>query len=422
MADVFIYAKLAVADNCLFENGHHLSLLKDDLVELCGDYAVQNYSSGGDEVTLCMWKVSAFRSSPEDDGSLVAANILQNLPAVVTSETTHTPVTSAVHARPDTKFVTVFCSTHFCNVFSVFDQERVVFRLCTNVPHIERVVLGARTDDAFTWASGESFITELRAVISRQTLLCSEGWNFGIYLNCFSSVYLTGLWDQLHVVNCIPVCQGRLTESSEIVVKYCPEHRNMPHRYNHSCKKFYSQHREDDAKAVMVSDFAADIANNCSFVTLPKVDISINKLQQSIQTQELNFAILKDIERMKHLLTLQQSRDISDEHSVVVLSRQCASRLGIMNGNMLELICKSHEQQRPSDSQSLAAQTHQHSCRQKVAIACVNVAYNGDDAVAYLSSCVWFNLCSMSCMSLSGNCDIQPCYVKVCMHIVFFPI
>jgi len=427
MADVFVYAKLAVADNCLFENGHHLSLLKDDLVELCGDCAVQNYSSGGNELTLCMWKVSALRSTPEEGGCLVAANILQNLPAVLTSETSHTSVTSATHSRSDTKFVTVFCSAHFCSVFGMFNQEHVVFRLCANVPDIERIVLGARTNDAFTWASGESFITELRAVMSKRTLLCVEGWNLGIHLNRFSSDYRTELWDQLHVVNCIPVHQGRLTASSEIVVKCYSEHNDMSHRYKPSCKKCYSQHCEDDAKAVMVSDFAADIASNCSFLALPKADISMSKLHQSTQTHELNFTVLKDVERMKLFVTLQQSQNISDELSVAVLSRQCASRLGIMNGNILELLCKSHEQQRQSDSRSLAvklSETHQHSCRRKVVIACVNVAcvnvaYTGDDVVAYLSSCAWFNLCSVSCMSLSGNCDIQPCYVKVCMCIVF---
>jgi len=422
MADVFVDAKLLVANNCLFENGHHLSLLKNDLVELCGVHAIQEYSSGADDLTLYMWKASALRSAPEEGGSLVAANILQNLPAMITSETSHPPVTSAMHSLCDTKFVTVFCSSHFCSVFGVSNQEHVVFRLCLNVPNIERVVLRAGTDDAFTWASGESFLTELRTVMSKQTLLCMEGSNFGLHLNCFSSDRVTGLWDQLHVVNCIPVYQGRLTATSEIVVKCYSEQCDMSDKYKHSCKKCYSLHCDDDAKAVMVSDFAANIANKYSFLTSPKMDIYLSKLQQSVPTHDLNFTVLKDIERMKCFVTFQQSQNISDELSVAVLSRQCASKLGIMNGNMLELLCKSHEQ-RQCDSRSLAvrlSETHQHFCRRKVVIACVNVTCNSDDVVAYLSSCAWFNLCSMSCMSLSGNCDIQPCYVKVCMCITFF--
>jgi len=413
MADMLVNGKLVVVDNHLFENAHHLSLLKDDLVEFRGDRAVQIYSSATDELTLCMWKGSTLRSTPVEGGRLVTANILQNSLAVIMPETLETPpVTSTVHSRANTKFVTVFCSAHFCSAFGLFDQEHVVLRLCTNVPVIERVVLGVRTDDAFRWASGESFRTELRAILFRQTLLCGEGCNFSIHLCCFTQDFLTGFWDQLHVVNCVPVCQGRITEASEIVVKCYPEQHDPPH----SCKN--SSHVDDTAKAVMVSDFAADIANNCSLLASLKLDIylSTGTLHTSSRTHELNFMVLKDIERMKYFVGLQQPQITSDELSVAVLNRHCASRLGIMNGNMLELLCKSHEHQ------SLAvrlSETRHHACRRKVVIACVNTTYSGDDMVACVSSCAWFNLCSMSCMSLFGNCDIQSCYVKVCLMLFY---
>lgn len=414
-------AKLVVVDNCWFENGHHLSLLKDDLIEFDGDHAIQNYSSDTDELTLCMWKASALRSTPMEGGRLVAANILQNSPAPISSETSHPAVTCTLNSCLGAKFITVFCSARFCSVFGLFNQEHVVFRLCTNVPDIERVVLGVGRDDAFRWASGESFRTELRAVVTKQILLCVEGCNFDIHLGSFSLDCPTGFWDQLRVVNCIPVRQGRLTEASEVVVKYCSEQDDTSHRYKHSCRNCYSSHC-DDAKAVMVSDFAADVSNNYYFLPSPKMDIYLKNLHPSAPTHELNFTVLKDINRMKYFVTFQQSQNISDELSVAVLSRQCASRLGIMNGSMLELLCKSHEQQQ-CKLRSLAAgfsETQQHSCGQKVVIACVNTTYNSDDEMACLSSCAWFNLCSMSCVSLSGNCDIKPCYMKVCLCVLLF--
>ena len=428
MEDVFVDGILVVADNCLIENGHCLSLLKEDLVEFCGDHTPQICA---DKLTLCLWKLNALRSVPVEGGRFVAANILQNLPDATTSETSHPPVTSTcrqpsytkkrqvlaeeeVHSRADTKFMRVFCSAHFCSVFGFSNQEHVVFRLCANVPAIERVVLGAGTDEAFRWASGESFRTELRDIMSKQTLLCMVGCNFDVHVSCFSSDGQTGHWEQLRVVNSIPVCQGRLTETSEIVVQRYSQQHDM----SRSCNNRYSSHCDDDAKAVMVSDFAADIANNCSLLASPQLDICLSKRQESSPTHELNFKVLMDIDRMKSLITFQQSHIISDEFSVAVLSRQCASRLGIMNGNMLELSCKSHGQQ-CCDSRSSAvrlSETCQHACRQKVVIACVDTTLNGDDAVAYISSCAWFNLCSMSCVSLSGSRDTHPCYVKVCEY------
>jgi len=411
-------AKLIVADNSLFKNGHHLSLLKDDLVAFFGDHIAQIYGFNADEITLCFWKARDFRAIPVEGGRLVAANVLHNLPALISSETLHPAINFTTHLHADTKFLTLFCSARFCSIFGLFSGEHVVFRLCTHVPNIDRVVLSVRTDDAFSWASGECFRMELRAVLTKQTVLCAEGCNFGIHLNRFSSDCSTAFWDQLHVISCIPVCQGRLTETSEIVVKYYSEQHNTSDGYEHSCSNCYSSHSDDDAGPVMVSDFAGEISNNCNFLESLKMNVYLNNLQQSAPTHELNFTVLKDVARMKYFVSLQQSENISDELSVAVLSRQCASRLGIMNGNMLELLCKSHSEQQ-CNSRGLAvrlSESHQHSCRRKLVIARVNTKHSSDKEVAYLSSCAWFNLCSMSCMSLSGNCDVRPCYVKVCNY------
>jgi len=415
MADVVVDGKLVVSDNCLFENGHHLSVVKDDLVECCGDRALRFRSSGADEITLCLWKASDLRSTPVEGGCLVAANVLQNSPAVSTSETLHPTGTCTVHPREDTKFVTVFCSTYFCSALHMFNHEHVVFRLCANVPDIKQVVLGARTDEAFRWASEESFRTELNGVLCKRTLLCTIGYNFGINVNCFSADSQAALWEQLYVVNCIPFYQGRLTEASEIMVKcYAPQH-HMSYRHKHCWKSCYARHYDDVAKAVMVSDFAADIADNCSYLAASELDVSLSKLQDRVLTYELNFAVLMDISRMKSLITFQESQNIFDEFSVAVFSRRCASRLGIMNGNMLKLSCMSHIQQKCDSRHSAVrlSERHQHACRVKVVIACVETSHD-DDEVAYISSCTWFNLCSMSCTSLSGICENQPCYMNVC--------
>jgi len=431
MADVIICGKLVVIDDCLIENGHHLSLLKEDLVEFCEDRTLHMCSSGADELILCLWKASALRSVPVQGGCFVTANILQNLPTVITSETEtlHSPVTSTIHLLADTKFLTVFCCAHFCSVFGLCDQEHVVFRLCANVPDIDRVVLCAETDDSFSWACSKSFRSELRDIMSKQTLLCMVGCSFGIHLRHFSSDEQAELWEQLCVINCIPVSQGRLTEASEIVIKCYSQQRDMLHRHNHSYKNCYqlmnSRHCDDhDTKAVMVSDFATDIANNGSFLASSELVICSSNLQEIVPTHELNFTVLTDINRMKSLITFQQSRYISDEFSVAVFSTQCAARLGVMSGNMLELSCKSSGHQR-CDSRILAtglSEACQHACRQKVVIACIDTTHGAEDDVAYISSCAWFNLCSMSCMSLTRNCDTQPCYMKVrvCMCMIIY--
>ena len=300
------------------------------------------------------------------------------------------------------------------------NQERVVFRLCANVPEIERVVIGAATDDAFRWASGASFRTELKDIMSKQTLLCMLGYNLGIHVGCFLSESQTLLWEQLLVVNCIPVCQGRLTEASEIVVKCYSQQHSMCYKHEHSFMNCNSSHCDDVAKAVMLSDFAADVPDNYSYqASSSRLDICLSKLHESVPTHGLNFTVIMDINRMKSLITSQQSQNITDECSVAVFSRQCASRLGILNGNVLEVSCKVHEHQRRHSKSSavLLSETHQHVCRQKVLIACIDTTDNSDGVLACMSSCAWFNLCTMSSSSPSGNCEIYPCYVKVCVFV-----
>ena len=418
MTDVVVDGRVIIVDdNRLFENGHHLSLLREDIIDFFGSTAPQIYLSGAAELALCLWKASAVRSTPMEGGRLVAANILRNLTALATLGASHRPTTSTIHSDADTKFMTVFCSTHYCSVFGLSHEEHVVFRLCPRVPSIDRVVLRAHTVEAFRLASEESFKTELRDIMTKRMLLCMEDCNFGICISPFSSYNQTQFWQQLYVVSCIPSCQGCLTETSEIVVKCHSETNDMllscPKK--HSC---CSGHSDAAVEAVMVSDFAVDIANNCSWLMSQKLDICLSKLKESVQAWVLNFTILMDIERVKSFITLQQSEDVSDEFSVAVFSRDCASRLGIMNGNMLELSCKSHEQQQWSASTRLS-ETHQHSCRRKVVIAYIDTVHIDDDMMACISSCAWFNLCSISCVSLSGSCSIQPCYVKVCLLRVF---
>jgi len=407
MADVFVEAKLVVVDNCLINNRHHVSLLKEDLAKFCKDHRLHTGASGADELTFYMWKATDLRSTPVEGGILLAANILRNLTDFITPETSHTSINSTVHSSLDAKFMTIFCSPHLCSAFGFSDKERVVFRLCANVPVIERVVLGAETDEAFRWASGESFRTELRDIICRQILLCTVGCSFGIHLSCFSSHGQTQLWKQLCVIDCIPVCQGRLTEASEIVVKCHKQHGNMPGQCRHICKNCHISHGDNDSKAAMVSDFAIDIVKNCSSLASSE----LKKLQQTVTAHELNFMILTDVNKMT-FITFQQSPNIPDIFSVAVFSRHCAFRLGIMTGNVVELLCKSHGHQQ-HDSAVKCSETGQHACRKKVVIACVNTACNSDDVEVCISSCVWFNMCSISCMSLSGNCDVQPCCVKV---------
>jgi len=420
MADLFVDGKvIIVADNRIFENGHHLSLLQKDVVEFFGDVALQLYMCRADELTLCLWKASALRSSPVEGGCIVAANVLRNLSAVATLETSYRSVTSSKHSYADTKFMPVFCCAYYSSVLGLFNQEHVVFRLCAKVPTIERVVLRAQTAEAFRLASEEAFRTQLREFMTKRMLLCSEGCNFGICRSPFASHDQTEFWEQLYVVSCIPACQGRLTETSEIVLKCDTQTKDMSlscprkHSYNNG----YSIRYDADAEAVMVSDFAADIANKHSFLTSQKLDICLSKPEESMPYQVLNCKILMDVERVKSLMTFKQSLDVSDEFSVAVFSRQCASRLGIMNGNILELSCMAREQHQ-CESWSFA-DNHQHSCRQKLVIACIDTTHSDADVVVCISSCTWFNLCSISCMSLSGSCNIQPCYVKVCLLRVY---
>jgi len=433
MADVFLDGRVIIVDdNCLFQNGYHVSVLQEDLVNFFGEIELQISLSAADELTLCWWKASAFGSAPLEVGRLVAANVVRNFSVLDALETSERPVISTIHRHlyTDIKFLTIFCSAHYCRVLGLLNHEHVVFRLCTKVPSIERVVLRAQTVEAFRMASGEFFRAVLRDIIRKQMFLCMEGCNFGICMRPLSSDNQTELWEQLSVISCIPVCQGRLTETSDIVMTCSSQTSDM----SISCpkKKSYNNcylgHCDADVEAVMMSDFAADIADNCRFLTSQKLEICLSKVKEILPNQVTDFTILMDIERVKSLISFKQSQDVTDEFSVAVFSRQCASRLGIMNGNILELSCKSrshHQQQQhcllSSISNSLS-EIYQHPCRQKVVIAYIDTRHVSGDVIASISSCAWFNLCRMSCMTLCRTCSIRPCYVKVCLLKVFFTL
>jgi len=409
MADVYFDGMVIVADNnCMFQSGHPVSLLKKDLIEFLGDGSSKIYSSATDELTLCLWKASALRSVPVEGGCFVVVNLLENFPAVGTLQTLCLPVTPTWNSCTDRKFMPLFCSAYYCGISGLFNQEPVVCRLCAKVPELDRVVLGAETVEAFRWASGESFRTELKEIISKWTLLCKESCSFNISTSHFNLNDHAGFWQKLYVINCVPVCQGRLTDSSEIVIKCYSRKCAVSDMPRHNFNNCYSSHSDTDAdtEAVMVSDFAVDIANKCSFLTSQTLGACSGKLYENVPAHELNLTILRDIDRIRSLITIRHSQNSCDEFSVAVFSRQCASRLGIMSDNVLELLCKSHETD------------HQHVCRRKLVIACVDTRHNLDDMVVYISSCAWFNLCSMSCLSLTGTCDIRPCYVKVCLILM----
>ena len=421
---MFVDGKVIIVDdNRLFHNGHHVSLLQEDLVDFFGDVTLQMCLSGADELALCLWKASAFRFSPMECGRVVAANVLRNLSAICALETSEQ---YTIHSYADTKFVTVYCYAHYCGVLGLSNQDHVVFKLCTKLPNIERVVLHAQTVEAFRMASEESFKAKLRDIMTKRMLFCLEGCNFGICLSPLSTDNQTGLWEQLSVISCIPACQGHLTETSEIVVKcssqMCDMSLSCPK--NKSCTYCYSGYFDADMEAIMVSDFAANITNSCTSLTSQKLETCFSSLNEITPARVLTFSVLMNIERVRSLITFQQLQNVSDEFSVAVFSRQCASRLGIMNGNVLELSCKTHDQQqRHCNSSSIPktlSETHQqHSCRQKVVIACIDTQQSIGDAMACISSCAWFNLCRMSCMSLTRSCNIKSCYVKVCMLTVY---
>jgi len=71
------------------------------------------------------------------------------------------------------------------------------------------------------------------------------------------------------------------------------------------------------------------------------------------------------LHKMKSLITFRHSQEVSDEFSVALFSRQCASRLGILNGNVLEVSCNLHEQQWCDSRSSLVcmSETHQRVCQ-----------------------------------------------------------
>ena len=411
MAEMFAYGKLVVVREKYFlANGHHLSLLKDDLVDLFGDRTLQICSYAVDELTIRLWKASTLRSSSPEGGFILAANIMRNFPASFAAETTQPLLTSELQASTHKKVTTVFCSALFCRIFRLSNHERVVFRLCANVPHIERVVLGAATEEAFQWASSNSFRAELGRVMSKRTLLCSEGCTFGLNSNHFLSDDRTGFWEQLHVVGCVPTCQGRLTEMSEFVVRRHSHQSDMT-----DC----SDCGDTVGKAVMVADFASVVKD--TFQSCQKLDVCLTKLEECEPSHKLNIVVVMDVDKMKSLIDFQQSQDVSDEFSVTVFSRHCASRLGIMNGNVLQLSCKSHEGSKCIVKSSVTLpEDCSHSCRQKTVIACVDTTTDSCNMAAYVSSCTWFNTCSRSCLSLSGTCDSRPCYLKVWLPLMHY--
>lgn len=401
-------AEFVVGNNCLFRDGRHLSVAREDLVKFYGHHSIQICSSNAPDLTLCLWKASGLRSRPVEGGLIVAANILSNLPGAATAETSHVPAA----LRADTKFLIVYCSDNFCSTFGFTNHEHIVLRLCATVPGIERVYLGAATEDAFRWASMESFRTELKELISGRMLLCTVGFSLGAHVSCSSLDSRSSLWDQLTVASCIPVCQGRLTEATEIVVKCYTQQHSMSYRHVDSCKNSSSNHHDDVAKPAMVSDFAADISSGLTSSTL---ETCLSRLHNSVCTHELDVAVLTDIKRIKSLICLQQSQNV-DEFSLVVFSRQCAARFGIMNGNVLELWCKLQ-----SNPRSMAATQH------KVLIACVDTTPSSSEIDGCMLSCALFNLHTVSSSSPTGHCEIQPCYVKVrvlwcrvCVHQLFF--
>ncbi|TRY54481.1 hypothetical protein DNTS_009199 [Danionella cerebrum] len=254
---------------------------------------------------------------------------------------------------------------------------------------LSKIVLGARTKRSLRWASSEQFsrgILEL-ASCSDQSLLARQG--DVLLLPCHPALGEEAwqcLWD-VQVLECAPVCQGRITVETSVVLADCRDLES-------------SAVNKLSPPNLFVSDFAhyaSSLTPGGSLLTNRVVDFSA--FMQALECM-LEVRVLQ---RSGGFLSHQEQDGALDVDSCVFVSKSLLLKLGVFNGEWVHASVPTERPRMvPLPSSPIPSEEGERGSQKRtvkvnllsvrVLEAAGHVEVEGREGVGFISPVQWFNL------------------------------
>ncbi|XP_064599683.1 peroxisomal ATPase PEX6-like [Liolophura sinensis] len=116
--------------------------------------------------------------------------------------------------------VVVWCTASFLDHYEI-DKNDLYFIKTLDIYSVQKVIIGAKNSDILQWTQKVKFGAGLIVSVCQEKVLVRES---DIFLAPFPKIFLEdptfdqGYYFDLHVLECVPVCQGLLTVNTEIVI------------------------------------------------------------------------------------------------------------------------------------------------------------------------------------------------------------
>jgi len=390
----FMVCKICECDN--FVSDYYVTIRQNEIERVFGSSSVVKSSSVCHDIIMCMWKSIDAYLSDTIQGLLIVGKVVSDNDHTTQIKSKSSPELSASNnAHVGYSVIQMSCSPNVCKQFGISTGQEVLVRTFRTAYYVHRVIFGARTADAFSFASNGDFSTVLLEGMSSESVLIQQN-------KCINAKsHISSCFQCMVVLSCDPFMQANLSSTSEIIVK------NLATANVHCGLADYVHggHRSEiflTKKPLLLSDFAEELHFS---------PISNHLQMCNAANQFVRVDVDLDFQSINILLNqLNSNCEKVDELSTVVFTKYDASKLGLFNGCLLEVKSdggncnKSSRKQCSSDSLSVQLS----SCSKadkicgKIVVASVSdiLSNNDDDVKAYMLPCVWFNICNMSGFSL----------------------
>nr|XP_055073593.1 peroxisomal ATPase PEX6 [Misgurnus anguillicaudatus] len=223
--------------------------------------------------------------------------------------------------------LTVHVSRSFLTHYDVKDHSEGCARPQSLLP-LSRVVLGARTQQSFRWASSEQFSDALLFLCStchEQALLARQGDVLLLPYHPSLGAEAAQYQSDVLVLECTPVNQGRITVDTCLLLSDCTDLGSI------------STSRLSAASSLFVSDFAQYVNSlsssscllNCKTMAGSDFSAVLQALEARLDVRVLDVSSLY---KPGGILSGLDQRDAVDIDSVIFVNKSLLLKLGVFNG------------------------------------------------------------------------------------------
>ena len=217
-------------------------------------------------------------------------------------------------------YLSLLCTPQFIEHYA-FKVADLVYATYVNPFPISKLVLGAKTKEAFEWISAtHNFTTGLVISVCQEQVIIQKG---DVFLAPSSSFFKCNPCD-LVVLDCEPLAKGVLTVTTEIVIAQVPAIAA-----DNGATDDVHPTVDEHLSPVILTHFAN------RFPLFPQNEAILSKPEVNLR-KRVSVTVVTDMSWW-HLLFMDQPDQQYDVYNAICLSKKCAKHLQLYNGSFVEI-------------------------------------------------------------------------------------